>query len=462
MRDRLPLVLFVFAVALLGAILGALASDRQWLPYRVAADGIKTATETRNKLRKKDHGTFLEFADLPAADAPQHRIRRLGGEVPAEPVLFFGGRFQFADLCGAEGCLAVEFGSDLRPVHAYPYRPEEIFRANVTEEFPYETNLFSFARDAYPLSVQRFDNGDLLVVFQNEGTFPYGGGVARIDAEGHPRWFRWDYSHHWATRVNDDRLLVPGLEIGTGTIRLMVGDYRVKLCQDGKPLLDTINVLDGDGRLTSQIRLMDKLLESPYRAVLQQTSDACDPTHLNYIETLDESAAGVEGLAPGDLVASLRNLSAFVILDPRDGTIKRLVNGTFFQQHSVHHVGGSRFLMFDNHGADPRYGPSRLLLVDVATGQETTVFPNDATPPELRKLFSETAGKVDLSPDRQRAIVAFTWAGTAVEVRLEDGAVLRVFKALGDVSQMADLDPDERRERAGLFKLYGVDYLASP
>ena len=462
MRDRLPLVLFVFAVALLGAVLGALASDRQWLPYRVAADGIKTATETRNKLRKKDHGTFLEFADLPAADAPQHRIRRLSADAPAEPVLFFGGRFQFADLCGAEGCLAVEFGSDLRPVHAYPYRPEEIFRANVTEEFPYETNLFSFARDAYPLSVQRFDNGDLLVVFQNEGTFPYGGGVARVDAEGHPRWFRWDYSHHWATRVNDDRLLVPGLEIGTGTIRLMVGDYRVKLCRDGKPLLDTINVLDGDGRLTSQIRLMDKLLESPYRAVLQQTSDPCDPTHLNYIETLDESAAGVEGLAPGDLVASLRNLSAFVILDPRDGTIKRLVNGTFFQQHSVHHVGASRFLLFDNHGADFRYGPSRLLLVDVATGQETTVFPNDATPPELRKLFSETAGKVDLSPDRQRAIVAFTWAGTAVEVRVEDGAVLRVFKALGDVSQMADLDPDERRERAGLFKLYGVDYLASP
>jgi hypothetical protein len=462
MRDRLPLVLFVLAVALLGAILGALASDRQWLPYRVAADGIKTATETRNKLRKKDHGTFLEFAGLPAADAPQHRIRQLGGEVPAEPILFFGGRFQFADLCGVEGCLAVEFGSDLRPVHAYPYRPEEIFRANVTEEFPYETNLFSFARDAYPLSVQRFDNGDLLVVFQNEGTFPYGGGVARIDAEGHPRWFRWDYSHHWATRVNDDRLLVPGLEIGTGTIRLMVGDHRVKLCRGGKPLLDTINVLDGEGRLTSQIRLMDRLLESPYRAVLQHTSDPCDPTHLNYIDTLDGSAAGVEGLAPGDLVASLRNLSAFVILDPRDGTIKRLVNGTFFQQHSVHHLDGSRFLMFDNHGADPKYGPSRLLMVDVATGQETTVFPNDATPPELRKLFSETAGKVDLSPDRRRAIVAFTWAGTAVEVRLEDGAVLRVFKALGDVSQMADLDPDQRRVRAGLFKLYGVDYLAIP
>jgi len=462
MRDRLPQVLFVFAAVLLGAVLGALATAQRWLPYRVAADGIKTAQVMRDKLRAKDSGMFVEFVEMPAADAPQHRIERLAGAALADSILFYGGRFQFADLCGVDGCLAVEYGRDLRPIRAYPFRPEEIFRANIATGYPYETNLFSFVRDARPTSLQRFSNGDLLVVFQNKDTFPHGGGVGRVDVEGHPRWFRWDYSHHWATRISDDRVLVPGLEIGSGPVQVQIGDKRRKICKDSKPLRDTIRVLDGQGRLVEQIRLLDKLLESPYRAVLQHTSDPCDPTHLNYLDALDESAAGVTGLAPGDLVASMRNLSAFAILDARDGTIKRLVHGTFYQQHSVHHLESSRFLLFDNHGADAKHGPSRLLLVDIATGQETTVFPNDSTPAELRQLFSNTAGKVDISPDKQRAIIAFTGPGKAVEVRLADGAALGVFNALGDVSRVADLDPEKRRERAGLFRLYGVDYLASP
>ena len=73
--------------------------------------------------------------------------------------------------------------------HAYPYRPEEIFKANVTDEFPYETTGFDFPRDARPVGIARYRNGDLLVVFQNENTFPFGGGVARIGRNGKPLWF---------------------------------------------------------------------------------------------------------------------------------------------------------------------------------------------------------------------------------------------------------------------------------
>ena len=462
MRDRLPLVLFVASLVLLAALAGLLAGVFRVPPYAAVADGVKTAQVIADRLDRKDRGMFKRFASVGPADAPGQRIETRDGAALADPVLFYGGRFQFSDLCGDEGCLAVEFGRDQQPVHAYPYRPREIFAANVTGEYPYEAPLFSFARDARPTSVQRFSNGDLLVVFQNKDTFPYGGGVGRVAPDGRPRWFRWDYSHHWATRADDDRLLVPGFELGTKPIEVEIGDKRVKICEGGRPLLDTINVLDGAGRLTAQIRLVEKLLASPYRAILQQTSDACDPIHLNYIDVLDDSAAGIDGLAPGDLVASLRNLSAFVVLDARDGTIKRLVNGTFFQQHSVSHLEASRFLLFDNHGADDEHGPSRLLMVDVATGRETTVFPNDATPPELGQLFSAAAGKIDISADRQRAIVVFSAEGTAVEVRLADGTVLSVFRAIGDVSHVADLDEDKRRSQAGIFWLYGVDYLDPP
>ena len=163
-------------------------------------------------------------------------------------------------------------------------------------------------------------------------------------------------------------------------------------------------------------------------------------------------------MAPGDLVVSLRNLNAFAILDRESLGLKRLVRGSFFQQHAVTHLEGSTFLLFDNHGSDGQNGPSRLLKIDLATGRETTVFPNAGTPEFLRGLFTDYLGKIDLSPDRQRAIVVFGLTGIAVEVRLADGAVLNVFTSLHDVSPLEQFD-DARGTQAAILAMYGLDYI---
>ena len=138
---------------------------------------------------------------------------------------------------------------------------------------------------------------------------------------------------------------------------------------------------------------MDALVSSKFASVLLNTSDACDPLHLNFIHQLGDDAGGAQGIAPGDLVVSLRSLSAFAILDGETGRLKRLVRGGFLQQHSVQHLEGSTFLMFDNLGHDYVGGPSRLLMVDISDGRETTIFPNDATPEALRGLFSKNGGQ---------------------------------------------------------------------
>ena len=115
--------------------------------------------------------------------------------------------------------------------------------------------------------------------------------------------------------------------------------------------------------------------------------------------------------------------------------------------------------MFDNHGGDSGHGPSRLLMIDLADGQETTVFPNDRTPQSLRNLFTSYEGKIDLSPDRRRAIVAFTRTGVAVEVRLADGEVLNVFKSLHDVSNLEQFPEKKRQQRAAVFAMGGLSYI---
>ena len=100
-----------------------------------------------------------------------------------------------------------------------------------------------------------------------------------------------------------------------------------------------------------------------------------------------------DGIAKGDLTLSLRNISAFVILDGETSRVKRLVRGTFSRQHSVQHLKDSVFLMFDNHGGDEIGGPSRLLEFDLADGAERTIFPNPDTPAHLPGTVQQDRGE---------------------------------------------------------------------
>ena len=159
-------------------------------------------------------------------------------------------------------------------------------------------------------------------------------------------------------------------------------------------------------------------------------------------------------------MVSLRNLNAFGILDGKSYQLKKLVRGGFFQQHGVTHLEGSKFLMFDNLGTDGVHGPSRLLMVDLADGEETTIFPNDRTPEHLRDLYSYRAGYISISPDRRRCIVTYYHERSAVEVRLADGAVLAVFRNLHDMSHVNML-PDARKTKATQPRLNFVKYIDS-
>ena len=210
----------------------------------------------------------------------------------------------------------------------------------------------------------------------------------------------------------------------------------------------SVSVLD-------QIAILDIIAESRHGATLWRHRKTCNPIHLNFVHVLGADAEG-EGIAPGDLVVSLRNLDAFAILDKTDHRLKRLVQGSFLRQHGVRHLDNARFIMYDNLGTDGVHGPSRLLIVDLATGKETTVFPNDATPPQLRDWFTRREGQFDVSPDGRRAVVADVHAGRAFEIRLADGQVLNVFRHLHDLSKLPDFA--ETHGNPWFFKFRGIYY----
>ncbi len=458
MSDRLPKLIFFFAISLGCLIYGILIGTMKIFPHDVIFNGIKTGKSLAAGLFREDNASFIAFTEVPKEDAVAGRVVALGGATLEDPILFYGGRFEFLELCPESGCLAVEMDTMGEVLHAYPYQPEAIHADTNGARLAYEEAFFQPARDVIPIGRTQYPNGDLLVTFNSKSTFPYGGGVARVDRSGNPVWFNRDYSHHWPTLLDDESALVPGLKIGASPLKFREHGTTHLECSTGQPVHDVVNVIGGDGRLIRQLDLMEALIASPYRSILKDTPDPCDPLHLNYIDQLGPDVVGIEGAAPGDYVVSLRNLDAFAIIDPQTGRFKRWVNGTFFRQHSVRHLEGGKFLLFDNHGGYGTGSVSRLLMVDLETGLEKSIFPNPSTPESLKDLFSLLRGKVDISPDRERVLVSFSETSKAVELRLSDGAVLHIFTSMHDVSSVAHF-PEDRLTHAARFRLFGVDYL---
>lgn len=432
--------------------------------YRTALDLYVFINEKRGSQQLAE---WKGFVDIAPDGVEAHRIKSLTAAALTDPVLVWGGNRQFAEYCpGHAGCLAVEYAGSGEVRHAYPYRPEEIEKAAIAS-FPYEQPpWFSFQDHARVVGIARYSNGDLLVVFYFYHSFPHDGGVARIARDGQPVWYRQDYSHHVPHVTDDDVALVPGTLTGeVSTLADSLKEQKIEWrCQRShkRPVLlrDVVRAIDGDGRVLEEFSILDAILKSPYRSLLRyalEDTHPCDPLHLNSVHRLGEDALGPNGIGPGDIVVSLRNLNAFGILDRDSHRLKKLVRGGFLQQHHVTHLAGSTFLMFDNRGTDGVHGPSRLLMVDVVNGTATTIFPNDATPERLR-LVSIMSGTAFASPDRLRAIVAFNTKGKAVEVRLADGAVLTEFTSLHDVSRF-DSFPEERQRQAHLHELTGVSYV---
>jgi hypothetical protein len=436
-------------------------------PYRIIADGAKTGRTLLEAYQTPDDGSFQGFSDVPLEEIQASRIVAVAGEGAAalylqDPVLLYGGRFSFMDQCPRPGCLAVVYNRDGSVQHSYPFRPEEILAANATPEFAYEEAWFDFARHTRLVGVEDFENGDLLVVFHYRNTFPFGGGVARIAPDGRARWFRRDFSHHVPTLIQGERTLVPSVRLREQSIKVRIheeDDHTIDVVCRTKMLDDTIQIVGGDGQLLREISTFDSLLASPFRAVIQHTTDRCDPLHLNQIDVVGADLVDPSGVVrPGDFIVSLRNISSIGIIDRNDARFKRLLRGTFLQQHSVRYWRDGKALMFDNHGAGWEGGPSRVVAVDLVSGLEQTIFPTEHTGEAFRSLFSDMSGKIDISPNKKRAIVTFPDASQAIEVRLRDGEVLAVFESLHDASAVTALTA-ERTRKAAHFRMYGVAYV---
>lgn len=462
-----PLLAMIASVAVLAFLGGMTVARLQVFPYAAVHNAMRTLSAMAQTLRPPkewDFGRPIEAADLPADQASASRWTIVDPDSPRLPIIANGGINQYLELCPGQGCIAVTYGDTGEIEQSWPYRPEDIYAADITEgAFRHEILVFDPNVNVNPVSVQPYADGDILINFHSSRgpIFPYGMGVSRVGPDGAPRWTRFDFSHHWSTMREDGFAYVPGLIIGEGNVNFRFGSppsvkHHSLKCDTGRPYNDSVQLIDGEGTVVEEINFVAMLVNSNWSGTLLETTDPCDPVHLNYIDVVGPDAG--PGLAPGDLVLSLRNLSRFAILDRETRQIKHMMAGGFLQQHSVHHLGGTKFLVFDNRGGDA-FGPaSRIVEVDLATGGERRVFPNADTPEPFREVFTDLSGYLDISPDRQRVLASFTHSGRAFEVDIGSGRLLAHYDNVHDVSSMPDATA-EQRQQAVRFSIYGMSYL---
>lgn len=466
MSRSVPIIVFMMSAMLLAFFAGVAVMERRIFPYQHLQDGIKTLRFTYRQLRDTPFfGNFSarieENADLDSLSGA--RFRRLGdvGPLPGS-VLVSGGLNQFLDVCPEFGCIAVEIDRDGAILRGIPFRPAEILAADLTGGvFEREGASSRPERLFRPIGVAPYPDGDLLVTFQSigdSGAFPFSMGVGRVDPDGNPRWFRFDYSHHWSLILPDGGALVPALDVADGEMRVVDGDREsVIRCETGRPQIDYIQVIDADGAVVGRYDFATDLATGNWSMALLETIDGCDPLHLNYVDVVGPDDAPEAGLSAGDLILSLRNISAVAVLDGSSGALKNLIMGDFMQQHAVQHISGSRLLMFDNWGGDTAGRPSRLLEIDAATGASRRVFPLEGGF-EGAPVYSRVAGHLDISADRRRAVVAFSGAGRAFEVDIETGTPLWVYESLHDITRGRGA-PRAYRGRPVRGDIYSVEYV---
>lgn len=438
LRKHAPKGLFVFSGSVALFCAGVAVGHYKTPPYETlrsakstvqAWKGIWDSRRLSARLRERARDNTTE-------DEKQNSFRFVSANTLLDAVLLQGGLGVFTEHCPG-GCIAVKYGRTGQVEQAWPFHPEEFENDTLSVDWAYEHPIGSgFADYAEIESVSMYPNGDLLVGFYFIYSHPPGGGVARVAPDGRVVWYRRDYSHHPLYLTQDGAALVSSSRYPRDPNELPEAPYAQAHCR--VHAVDYVHMIDGSGQLLAEVSVLDALNDSPWQGASWTTIDRCDRLHLNFVHEVGATGAvrshdNTADVEPGDLVLSLHNISAFAIMDRHSRRLKRLVHGSFAGQHSVTHVEGAKYVMFDNFGGKNAW-ESRIVMVDIETGKETIVFPNDSTPDRYRGLYSVIKGYISVSPDRQRVIATYSEArlapcpySIALEVRISDGKVLSTF-----------------------------------
>lgn len=211
------------------------------------------------------------------------------------------------------------------------YMNYDVFFRDKPEELPYVWTEKSNTVIQNPLLL---DDGSLIF---HTGQGP----LVRIDACSSLMWVNYEHFHHSINRALNGGYWVPIVLRDENS----KGQYIYQLLKQ-KMRLDGIALVNMDGKIEKTYNIAAILEENGYSGLLYGMGDeTSDKIHLNSIYEADSSGRYWNR---GDLLLSLRNKSAVLILRPLDKSIIWLKVGPWQNQHDARFLGDHSISIFGN------------------------------------------------------------------------------------------------------------------
>ena len=236
------------------------------------------------------------------------------------------------------------------------------------------------------------EDGSLLAIFE-------GLGLIKIDRDSRLLWRYSGRAHHDLEVQEDGRIFVLTREAEV-----------LRRIHKKKPVLhDFVAVLDPDGRELDRVSILEALESSPYASLIEISAKQGDLFHTNTVEVLDGRFSDrLQSLRRGNVLLSLREVNAVVILDMERRKVVWAMAGLFKAQHQPTLLDNGHLLVFDNRGLGRR---SRVLEVDPLTRDIAWVY-------DAPDFYSQTCGSNQRLPNGH-TLITESDGGRAFEVTPE-------------------------------------------
>ena len=300
----------------------------------------------------------------------QNTLRRRGtGLIGADPATASPGYTLFAPLTGTGQAYLVGLDGTVAHQWDLPYRPGRHARLLPNGNLAYNGTL-----------------PDAPVLFPMWLRY-HGGALCEVDSSGAiVREYHDELHHHDAYHYGDGRILYTAVEPLAAAAAQAVPGGVAGSEADGVVYADVIKEIDASGDLTWSWRAAEHLDPARY------------PLQPHYRREHWPLINGVYPLADGTVVASLRSVSAVIIIDRASGEITwRLGPDILAQQHCPSELPDGSLLLFDNGtfraGQSVTY--SRVIEVDRRTRAVTWEYRD--SPPE--NFFTPFMGSAQRLPN---------------------------------------------------------------
>jgi hypothetical protein len=441
-------IVFVVSIAVLSVSYGFFAERYRFFPYSLFDDADKGLNAL---LAVEDDALMIGLIAKDPLAPTVPKVTRFQPDAGTERLLVVGGFYQRMDRCPRFGCLAWVISRDGTVLHSWEVDPEELWAGLEGFHGPVRDQNF------YPIGAALDPDGQLILTFHARNLFPYAVGIAKFSADGHVLWKRFDHAHHWIDVDADGRIFAPSMELRKNSN--FAGTAVEARCSAGIRYFDGIRIYARDGSVLHDLWIEDSLIKSGYPGLVYGLRDGCDPLHVNSVQVIaPEIAEKIPGVNAGDLLVSIREASAIVILEP-NGRIKHLVAGLTAAQHGPQFLPDGSVAVFDNQGGNRETGGSRILRIDMVTGATSVIFPRQTQGPGL-PFFSSDGGHLDVSPDGRRIMITSKKQSRTMEIDIESGEVLWMMETGFDLSRYFEQRPAlSTKTTRGWFYVYGAYYL---